>query len=199
MISIGVLGSTNGTDLQAIFDAINNNIINGSVKVVISNRKKAFILKKAAANGVGTHFVSQKNKTREEFDREVSGLLKDYDIELILLIGFMRILSKEFCYEWQDKILNVHPSLLPKYAGGMDTNVHQEVLNNGETETGCTIHFVTEKVDGGPILIQKSCPVEYDDTVESLKKKVQTLEGHAFVEAINLITSRQYVRTQKNK
>ncbi len=93
----------------------------------------------------------------------------------------------------------MHPSLLPKYAGGMDTNVHQEVLNNGETETGCTIHFVTEKVDGGPILIQKSCPVEYDDTVESLKKKVQTLEGHAFVEAINLITSRQYVRTQKNK
>jgi phosphoribosylglycinamide formyltransferase-1 len=102
----------------------------------------------------------------------------------------MRILSQEFCHEWRDKILNVHPSLLPKYAGGMDTNVHQEVLTNGDTKTGCTIHFVTEKVDEGPILIQKSCYVENDDTVESLKKKVQDLEGLAFIEAINLITKK---------
>ena len=84
----------------------------------------------------------------------------------------------------------MHPSLLPKYAGGMDTNVHQEVLSNGDDKTGCTIHFVTEEVDRGPILIQKSCQVKQDDTVESLKKRVQTLEGQAFIEAINLITSR---------
>ena len=102
----------------------------------------------------------------------------------------MRILSKEFCQNWQDKILNVHPSLLPKYAGGMATNVHEEVLKNGDTETGCTIHFVTEEVDGGPILIQKSCSVEKDDTIESLKTKVQSLEGQAFIEAINLITNK---------
>ena len=106
----------------------------------------------------------------------------------------MRILSQEFCHRWQDKILNVHPSLLPKYAGGMDTNVHEEVLLNGEIETGCTIHFVTEDVDSGPILIQKSCAVEENDTVETLKKKVQALEGQAFVEAINLVTNKSYAR-----
>ncbi len=90
---------------------------------------------------------------------------------------------------WRDKILNVHPSLLPKYAGGMDTNVHQEVINNGDTKTGCTIHFVTEKVDAGPILVQKSCKVDKSDTIKSLKNKVQDLEGKAFLEAINLITN----------
>jgi phosphoribosylglycinamide formyltransferase-1 len=100
----------------------------------------------------------------------------------------MRILSTEFCQEWRDKLLNVHPSLLPKYAGGMDTNVHEEVLKNGETETGCTIHFVTDDVDGGPILVQKKCNVDSDDTIETLKTKVQELEGQAFIEAIKMIS-----------
>ena len=99
----------------------------------------------------------------------------------------MRILSAEFCRKWQDRILNVHPSLLPKYAGGMDTNVHADVLKNGDTETGCTIHFVTEEVDVGPILVQKSCYVDIEDTVQSLKTKVQALEGAAFIEAIQLL------------
>ena len=121
-------------------------------------------------------------------------LLEEHNVDLILLIGFMRILSQGFCHRWQDKILNVHPSLLPKYAGGMDTNVHEEVLLNGDLKTGCTIHFVTEDVDSGPILIQKSCAVEKSDTVETLKKKVQILEGQAFVEAINLVTNKSYVR-----
>ena len=190
MINIGVLGSTNGTDLQAVLDAVDNKIIDASVNIVISNRKNAYILKRSAARGVETSFVSQKNKTREEFDREITSLLEDHQVGLVLLIGFMKILSQEFCNHWQDKILNVHPSLLPKYAGGIDTNVHQEVLTNGDHKTGCTVHFVTEEIDGGPILIQKSCQVEQDDTVESLKKKVQTLEGQAFIEAINLITSK---------
>ena len=81
--------------------------------------------------------------------------LKKHNIDLILLIGFMRILSAKFCQTWKDKILNVHPSLLPKYSGGMDMNIHEEVIANGDEESGCTIHFVTEELDGGPILIQK--------------------------------------------
>jgi phosphoribosylglycinamide formyltransferase-1 len=108
----------------------------------------------------------------------------------VLLVGFMRILSAEFCRKWQDRILNVHPSLLPKYAGGMDTNVHEEVLQNGDMQTGCTIHFVTEDVDAGPILIQKKCAVAAEDTVESLKIKVQQLEGMAFIEAIEMIANK---------
>jgi phosphoribosylglycinamide formyltransferase-1 len=99
----------------------------------------------------------------------------------------MRILSKNFCLEWKDKILNVHPSLLPKYAGGMDNDVHKKVLKNNDSETGCTIHFVTEELDAGPILVQKKCVVEVNDTPSSLKKRVQKLEGQAFLEAINLI------------
>ncbi len=199
MINLGVLGSTNGTDLQAILDSIKNKTINASINIVISNQERAFILERAKTHEVKSCFVSHKNKTREEFDREVTSLLEEHNVELILLIGFMRILSQEFCHRWQDKILNVHPSLLPKYAGGIDTNVHEEVLSNGDIETGCTIHFVTEDVDRGPILIQKSCAVEKSDTIETLKKKVQVLEGQAFVEAINLITNKSYVRYPNTK
>ena len=199
MINLGVLGSTNGTDLQAILDSIKNKTINASINIVISNQERAFILERAKTHEVKSCFVSHKNKTREEFDKEVTSLLEEHNVELILLIGFMRILSQEFCHRWQDKILNVHPSLLPKYAGGIDTNVHEEVLSNGDIETGCTIHFVTEDVDRGPILIQKSCAVEKSDTIETLKKKVQVLEGQAFVEAINLITNKSYVRYPNTK
>ena len=194
MINLGILGSTNGTDLQAILDSIKNKTINASVNIVVSNQEHAFILERARKYGVNACFVSHKNKTREEFDREVTKLLEEHNVDLILLIGFMRILSQGFCHRWQDKILNVHPSLLPKYAGGMDTNVHEEVILNGDLKTGCTIHFVTENVDSGPILIQKSCAVEKSDTVETLKKKVQILEGQAFVEAINLVTDKSYAR-----
>ena len=194
MINLGILGSTNGTDLQAILDSIKNKTINASVNIVVSNQEHAFILERARKHGVNACFVSHKNKTREKFDREVTKLLEEHNVDLILLIGFMRILSQGFCHRWQDKILNVHPSLLPKYAGGMDTNVHEEVILNGDLKTGCTIHFVTENVDSGPILIQKSCAVEKSDTVETLKKKVQILEGQAFVEAINLVTDKSYAR-----
>ena len=139
-------------------------------------------------------FLSHKGKSREEFEAEITSLLKEHNVDLVLLIGYMRILSPEFCRVWRDRLLNVHPSLLPKYAGGMDTNVHKDVLNNGETETGCTIHFVTDEVDRGPILIQKKCNVEPDETVETLKTKVQKLEGEAFIEAVQLIQNNSNVK-----
>ena len=186
MIRLGVLGSTNGTDLQAILDAVSAGELDAVVAVVISNRTGAYILERAEINNVSSFFISHKGKKREEFDGEITAVLKEHSVDLVLLIGFMRILSPEFCRVWQDRILNVHPSLLPKYAGGMDINVHEEVLKNKDTETGCTIHFVNDVVDAGPILIQKKCNVDPDDTVDSLKTKVQTLEGEAFIEAIKL-------------
>ena len=188
MIKLGVIGSTNGTDLQAVLDAVGSGELNAEVSVVLSNQKNAYILERAENHNVPAVFVSHKGKTREEFDAEMTGVLKEYGVDLVLLVGFMRILSAGFCREWQNKLLNVHPSLLPKYAGGMDTNVHEEVLKNGDTQTGCTIHFVTDEVDGGPILVQKKCNVESDDTAETLKIKVQQLEGEAFIEVINLIS-----------
>ena len=190
MIKLGVLGSTNGTDLQAIIDAINTGKLNADVSIVISNNQNAYILKRANNHNLPSVFISHKNKSRILFDREVTTELKKADVDLVLLIGFMRILSSDFCETWQDKLLNVHPSLLPKYAGGMDLNVHEEVLKNRETETGCTIHFVTNELDSGPILIQKKCVIKKNDTHHSLKKKVQKLEGEAFIEAIQLIQNK---------
>ena len=189
MINIGVLGSTNGTDLQFILDAISARTLDAKVSVVISNKNDSYILKRAQAHNTPSIFIDHKNRTREDFDSEMTTILKEHKVELILLIGFMRILSSDFCNQWNGKILNVHPSLLPKYAGGMDTNVHEEVLKNNEKETGCTIHLVTDEVDKGPVVIQKRCLVDSDDTIESLKAKVQNLEGAAFLEAIPLFSN----------
>lgn len=194
MIKLGVIGSTNGTDLQVILDAIGSGKLNAEVSVVLSNQKNAYILERAKNHNVPVVFTSHKGKSRKEFDAELTAVLQEHGVTLVLLIGFMRILSAEFCRRWQDRLLNVHPSLLPKYAGGLDTNVHEEVLKNGDAETGCTIHFVTDEVDGGPILIQKECNVEAHDTVETLKTKVQKLEGEAFIEAIQLIQNNSHVR-----
>jgi phosphoribosylglycinamide formyltransferase-1 len=190
MIKLGVLGSTKGTDLQAIISAINSKSLKAQVSVVISDRSKSYILERARLNQIPSFFVSAKNKTRSQFDSEITKLLIKEKTELVLLIGFMRILSAEFCQRWHKKIINVHPSLLPKYSGGMDTNVHREVLKNNDHETGCTIHFVTEEVDSGPILVQKKCSVKKEDTISSLKKKVQKLEGEAFIEAIKTISNK---------
>ena len=188
MIKLGVLGSTKGTDLEKIIETEKLGQLNATASVVISNRKNAYILERAKTYNIPNVYISHKNKTREAFDREVSNVLVKYQIDLILLIGFMRILSEDFCRRWSYKILNVHPSLLPKYSGGMDSNVHEEVLKNNETETGCTIHYVTEEVDGGPILIQKRCLIDKNETTKTLKSKVQQLEGEAFVEVINKLS-----------
>ncbi|MAP70693.1 MAG: phosphoribosylglycinamide formyltransferase [Candidatus Marinimicrobia bacterium] len=187
MIRLGVLGSTNGTDLQVIIESIKAKKLNAIVNVVISNKKNAYILKRGQNHGLPSIFINHKNKKRESFDSELTLTLEKYNVEFILLIGFMRILSSSFCKRWRHKIINVHPSLLPKYSGGMDINIHEQVIKNGDKESGCTIHFVTEKLDKGPILIQKKCKVNTNETPETLKVKIQELEGNAFVEAINQI------------
>ncbi len=187
MIRLGVLGSTNGTDLQVILESVKAKKINAIVNVVISNKKNAYILKRGQNHGLPSIFINHNDKKRESFDSELTSTLEKYNVELILLIGFMRILSSTFCKRWRHKIINVHPSLLPKYSGGMDMNIHEQVIKNGDKEAGCTIHFVTEELDRGPILIQKKCKVNTNETPETLKVKVQRLEGIAFIEAINQI------------
>ena len=188
MIKLGVLGSTKGTDLQKIIETEKLGQLGAKISIVISNRQNAYILERAKIYNIPTICISHINKTREAFDQEVSLILDKYQVDLILLIGFMRILSHDFCRRWNYKILNVHPSLLPTYSGGMDSNVHEAVLKNNEKETGCTIHYVTEEVDAGPILIQKKCQISKNETPETLKSKVQQLEGDAFVEVINKLS-----------
>ena len=189
---LAVLGSTKGTDLVPVVDAERSGSLSASVDVIISNNESSGILKKARHYGIENYFICHKNKKRGVFDFEMSQILENKKIDLILLIGFMRILSPGFVDRWGGKIINVHPSLLPKYAGGMNNDVHESVLAAGDKETGCTIHLVTKEVDGGPILLQKSCPVFENDSVESLKERVQELEGKAFIEVINNWSNYEY-------
>ena len=185
MIKLGVLGSTKGTDLQKIIETEKLGQLKAKLSVVISNKKDAYILERAKAYNIPAIHISLKNKTREMFESRVTLALEKYHVDLILLIGFMRILSAEFCQTWKNKIINVHPSLLPKYSGGMDSSVHEQVLKSKDIESGCTIHYVTEQVDAGQIIMQKRCQIEKNETVETLKSKVQQLEGEAFVQVIN--------------
>jgi phosphoribosylglycinamide formyltransferase-1 len=187
MIRLGILGSTRGSSMLPIIEAIKQNQLSAQINVVISN-KPAFILQQAAKYNIPTQFLDPKNKTREEYDQEVSKILTQYQVDLVILIGYMRILSLQFVTNWRDKIINIHPSLLPAFAGGMDLDVHQAVLASGVKETGCTVHVVTREVDAGPIVVQKKCQVLKDDTVETLKQRVQALEGNALITAIDLFS-----------
>ncbi len=184
-VRLGILGSTRGTDMLALIAAIKQKQLSASIEVVISNKANAIILERAKTNGLTAEFINPTGLTREEFDRKISDVLMSHQVDLVILIGYMRILSNDFVMQWQHKILNVHPSLLPDFAGGMDLNVHQSVLDSGVKETGCTVHFVTEEVDRGPIIIQKRCAVLENDTADTLKDRVQALEGEALIAAIN--------------
>jgi phosphoribosylglycinamide formyltransferase-1 len=121
---------------------------------------------------------------RAEYDEKVSAVLRDAGIELVLMIGYMRIVSAAFVEAWRGRLLNVHPSLLPAFGGMMNMSVHEAVIASGVHETGCTIHQVTEEVDAGPIVLQKRCAVLPDDTAEMLKERVQAMEQAAFVEVL---------------
>ncbi|KTD60853.1 phosphoribosylglycinamide formyltransferase [Legionella shakespearei DSM 23087] len=183
---LGILGSTRGTNMLAIIDAINKKQLDASIEVVISNKADAIILERAKAHALKTEFLSPKGLSREDYDEQISTLLMNYKVDLVVLIGYMRILSADFVSHWHHKVINVHPSLLPAFAGKMDLEVHQAVLDAGVKETGCTIHYVIQEVDAGPVILQKKCPVLPDDNAESLKARVQALEGDALVEAIRL-------------
>ncbi len=191
-VRIGVLGSTRGTDLQPIIDAVEGGALPAEIACVISDRKHAYILERAQLHGLPGHFISpffgakgtRKRREREEYDQEITALLSVYGVDIILLIGYMRILSPYFCRSWESRVVNVHPSLLPEFAGGMDEAVHQAVLDAQREESGCTVHLVTDDLDEGPIIVQKRCRVYQQDSAETLKERVQQLEGQALLEAV---------------
>jgi len=185
-IKLGVLASTRGTDMQAVIDEIEAGRLEAEISIVISNKEDAPALERARKHSIEAVFVEGKGKSRKDFDKEIIKILKEKNVELILLIGYMRILSSDFVKEYKNKIMNVHPSLLPAFGGGMDKDVHQAILDHGVKVTGCTIHFVDENVDGGPIVVQKVVEIAEDETVDSLKEKVQAAEKEGFIEAIRL-------------
>jgi phosphoribosylglycinamide formyltransferase 1 len=184
MINIAVLGSTKGTSIQYTFDQINQGGLNAAVKIVIANKPDAYILQRATVNGFDSLLIPSKGMIRSEYDKLLLVELSKYKIDLVVLVGYMKILSAEFVQQFAGRIINVHPSLLPKFAGGIDGDVHQAVIDAGEKESGCTVHLVDEGVDTGKILLQKSCILNTSETPESLKIKVQNLEGIALFEVI---------------
>jgi len=181
---VAVLGSTRGSSLQPVIDAWKAGQLPIDLVGVISNRRKSGILERARSHGIPDYFISAKNKEREDFDRDVSDQLESLGADIVLCIGYMRILSEAFVRYWYGKTINVHPSLLPKYGGLMDLEVHQAVLDAKDPVTGCTLHLIDEGVDSGPILLQKKVEVTADDTAESLRSKVQFLEALAFIELL---------------
>lgn len=184
-INLAVFASTKGTNLQAIIDGIRDGSLDFvDLKFVLSNKKNCYALERAHRAGLKTFFIDSNGKTREEFDEECLQICQENEIDLILLIGYMRIITPLLISKYKNKIMNIHPSLLPKYPG-MDLDVHQEVLQNNEKESGCTLHFIDIGVDTGPIILQAKVKVDKDETPESLKTKVQAKEQEVIIAGLN--------------
>lgn len=175
-IRIAVLVSGNGTNLQALINAQKNKIIkNGKIELVISNNSNAFALKRAEKSKIPFEIISKKEcKKIEEFERKLKEILKSYKIELIVLAGFMSVLSKNFVKDYPKRIINIHPSLIPSFCGKnfYGIKVHEEAIKRGVKITGATTHFVNEIIDGGEIIMQKAVKVLDNDTAEKLQKRV---------------------------
>lgn len=183
-LNIAVMGSTNGSNLQPLQHAIINRGINASIKLVLTNKKSAGIIQQAQLLNIPLRIVSNQNMTRVRHEHYIHLALKKAHINLIILLGYMRIVSKFLINQWPNKIINVHPSLLPKYKGLMDLSVHQAVINSNDTISGCSVHYVTEKIDSGKILIQKKCTIPPKSTAIQLKKMIQPLEVMALSDCV---------------
>ena len=175
-IRIAVLVSGNGTNLQALINAQKNKVIkSGKIELVISNNSNAFALKRAEKSKIPFEIISKKEcKKIEEFERKLKEILKSYKIELIVLAGFMSVLSKNFVKDYPKRIINIHPSLIPSFCGKnfYGIKVHEEAIKRGVKITGATTHFVNEIIDGGAIIMQKAVKVLDNDTAEKLQKRV---------------------------
>lgn len=189
MIRLGILASTKGSDMQGIIGAIEAKKLDAEIAVVISDKKDAYALERARKYGINAIFLDPKGKGKEEYDKEIDKILNENRVELVLLIGYMRLLSPWFVKKWRNKVMNVHPSLLPAYAGGMDLDVHKEVLKRGCKITGPSLIFIDEGTDTGPIILQKAVDVEDDDTPETLKAKVQEAEVGLLLKGIKLFAA----------
>ncbi len=196
MFKIGVLVSGGGTNLQAIINNINNGFIkNAKIETVVSNKDDVFALERAKNNNIETKVIKVKDfDNKQLYEQALIKYLKEKDLDLIVLAGFMVILSKEFVNSFENKIINIHPSLIPAFCGEgyYGLNVHQGVLDRGVKITGATVHFVTEEADAGPIILQKEVFVKDDDTKETLQKRVmEEAEWIILPQAINLILNKQ--------
>ncbi|MDI6916719.1 MAG: phosphoribosylglycinamide formyltransferase [Thermoplasmatales archaeon] len=193
MIKLAVLASGGGTDLQSIIDASESHEIDARIVVVISDRKNAFALERARKHSIDAYFVSTENKNREEHEKEISEIIDNYNADLIVLAGYLRMFTPYFISKYRNKIINIHPALVPFFGGkGMyGEKVHKAVLDSGMKISGCSVHFVDESIDGGPIIIQKAVRIKEDDTVETLASRVLEQEHKILPKAVQLFAEKR--------
>ena len=177
-----VLLSGTGSNLQALIDSTRTGDSPARIAAVISNRSDAYGLQRAREAGIATRTLDHKAfEGREAFDSALIELIDTFNPKLVVLAGFMRILSADFVRHYAGRLLNIHPSLLPKYKG---MHTHQRALDAGDSEHGCSVHFVTEELDGGPLVVQAVVPVESDDSAQTLAQRVHTQEHRIYPLAV---------------
>ncbi len=174
MIDIAVMASGGGTDFQSIIDAVESGEIDVRIVLLVTNDPDAYCIERAKKHGIDYHVIDHKGKTRREHEEEIIQIFDEYEPDLIVLAGYMRILTDHFVDRYFGKMINIHPALLPLFGGpGMyGEHVHRAVLNSGMKVSGCSVHFVTNEVDMGPIIAQRCVPVKYDDDIDSLSERV---------------------------
>ncbi|NWG09534.1 MAG: phosphoribosylglycinamide formyltransferase [Nitrososphaerales archaeon] len=183
-LTLGVLASGRGSNFQSIVDHIRLGVLeNVRINVLICNNKDAHALKIAEQNGIESKFMDHRNKEREVFDRDVIGVLKDHDVDLVVLSGFMRVLSPYFIDKFEHRIMNIHPALLPSFPG---LHAQRQAIDYGVKVSGCTIQYVSKGVDIGPIILQHAVHVREDDTEETLSDRILIFEHRLYPKAIQL-------------
>ncbi len=184
-MKLGILISGRGSNMVALVDAVASGEIPGSeVAVVISDKADAAGLAKAAERGVETLVIERNGRKREEHDVEIVAALRERGVDLVCLAGYMRLLSPLFVRAFPDRIINIHPSLLPAYPG---LGVHERVLAAGEKRSGCTVHYVNKDLDAGPVILQREVPVLPKDTPETLAARILEQEHTAYIEAVKVV------------
>lgn len=188
-LRIAVLASGGGTNLQAIIDHTENNQINGEVALVLSNNKEAYALKRGENHNIPSFYVDAPNR-----NKKILKLLNEYDIDLVILAGYLKILSEEIIDVYRNRIINIHPSLLPKYSGKgfYGEKVHQAVMNNNEEYSGATVHYVDEGIDTGKILMQKKVKILDTDDYKSLSKRILKVEHEILVKVVEKLSKGDY-------
>ncbi len=188
-VNIGVLISGGGSNLQAVIDDINAGVINGKIQVVISNKKDAYGLVRAKNHGIDAIYVDKRKfENNNDFNREIIKILEEKNVDLVILAGYLKILSEEFVKKYQSRIINIHPSLIPSFCGMgyYGRKVHEKVLEYGVKITGATVHFVDEGADTGSIILQEAVIVDDNETVDTLQKKVLEIEHKILPKAVQL-------------
>ena len=182
---IGVLLSGRGSNFEALAESIGAGRIPGAeIALVVSNRDGAPGIEKARARGISTRVIPSKGLEREAYDRQVAAALQDAKVDLVCLAGYMRLLSPYFIAAFPQRILNIHPSLLPAFPG---LEAQRQALEHGAKFTGCTVHFVDENLDAGPIVLQSAVAIRDDDTVESLSERILGEEHRIYTEAVRVV------------